>query len=134
MSHNMFEVVVSLLFLAGFLMHCIKCAGVAKRSGVSPSIGGWFVQYWWVLVVRLSVLYALFIMYATNENLMDKIFAQIGFTETYSLPVTKVTSFLFGFLSDSILDIISPKIPWLNRDIPTYNEEKKPAAEVKTTA
>lgn len=107
------------IFILGFLLHTLKVANNAVTNKVFPSILLWVLNYWPMVLIRLGLATALFIVYATEPSLTDKLFGWLGFNAAYSLPVTRTTSFIFGFFADNVLDFIAKKVPWLAQELPS---------------
>ena len=118
-----------LLFTVGFANHTYKAASVAVQKKAIDSKREWLIKYAYVLLSRYGVVLALFCLYATNPALLDQALGWAGFKESYSLPVTKPISYIMGYFSDSILDFIAKKIPFLSHELPPNADDAALPAE-----
>jgi hypothetical protein len=106
------------LFVAGFLAHVLKVANDDVQKTMFPSKLAWFRVFYINVIVRLVIVTALWILYTTTPDFFVSTLAKFGLNFNMALPITKVTGFLVGFFSDSLLDLGTQKIPWLGRQIP----------------
>lgn len=116
------QIIISSLFTLGFLVHCLFAASNAVRDKRVSSTWAWFCTVKLTLLIRYGMTLCLFLVYANNQALVNKVLGFLSFTESMSLPVTKVTSVIIGYFADSVLDLISkiPKLSILSREIPQY--------------
>lgn len=116
------QFVIAVLFAFGFAVHCLFAASNAVRDKRVPTTQAWFVAVWCTVLVRFVLTLLLFLIYAGNQVLFDRLLAFTSFNAQISLPVTRVTACLLGYFADSILDLIAkmPKLAWLSREIPQY--------------
>ena len=106
------------IFLAGFLIQVLNSSNNAVKAGVYKSFRPWFTKNWEVVIIRFSLAVAVWTAYATNTALVTEWLGKVGISFALALPVTKTTSFFFGYAADSLLDLISNKVPWLQHYLP----------------
>jgi len=111
-------VLAVVLFVLGFLAHVLKVANDDVQKTLFPTKRAWFKVFYINVLVRLVIVVAAWLLYSTTPDFFVAMLAKFGLNFNMALPITKVTSFLVGFFSDSLLDIGTQKIPWLGRQIP----------------
>jgi hypothetical protein len=124
------------LFVAGFLCHVLKVANDDVQKTLFATKRAWLRVFYINVIVRLVIVVAAWILYSTTPDFFVSLLAKFGLNFDMALPVTKVTSFIVGFFSDSLLDLGTKKIPWLGREIPPAYiapEVKKQVADQATT-
>jgi hypothetical protein len=106
-------------FVTGFLAHVLKVSSDDVQKTLFPNKLAWFKVFWPNVVVRLSICVALWCLYATDPTLFVKLLNHFSLNFNFSVPATKVVSFIVGFFADSLLDLGTSKIPFLGRQIPS---------------
>jgi hypothetical protein len=109
---------VGLMFVAGFILHCFQVADRNVNQKLFPSVVEWFKTYWLSALIRGAICLTLWSIYIDNPKFAVKALAFFGMNFNMALPATKCVGGLVGYFSDSILDLISAKIPFLKRQIP----------------
>jgi hypothetical protein len=106
-----------LLFLSGAALHILNRAGYALRSKRHPSRRSYLAANWDILLYRQAVGAALFWAWASG--------ALAAFDLGLELPVTHLTAFGAGLLTDYLLDKAQDRLPFLRSEIPHANGDAK---------
>ncbi len=117
-------------FFAGALLFVLKRAAMAVRSKTNPiaSRREYLARNWDVLLVRMGLGLPLFWVWV-HYDLTDLIKAQIGVSLPFDVKVGAMSSFMFGFLADSVLDWLATweNLPaWIRKEIPERNSGGTP--------
>lgn len=107
------------LFVLGFLAHVLKVCNEDVQKTLFPTKLAWFKVFYINVLVRLGITIAAWLLYVNSPDFFVSMLAKFGLNFNMALPITKVTSFIIGFFSDSLLDLGTQKIPWLGRQIPS---------------
>lgn len=112
------------LYLLGQLVHIQKRAGMAVRSKSNRirSRVEFIAFNWDVLLVRVALCAGLFWVLLTNPRGLTRIFLLFGAEIPADISVDLGTALIFGYFADSVLDWIVSKIPWLQKELPAWND------------
>lgn len=116
------------LFAAGAVLHVLKRAGYAVRSGKFVSRGAYLRHYWDALLIRNVMESILFLTWISRPELLQRVLAFVG-ASVGDLPIAHGTAFVAGYFGDSVLDWLAEKIPALRKELPEVNggnNENKP--------
>lgn len=122
MNHHSL-LLLGLLFAVGMLLHVLKRANYAVMGKRFPSMRAWFQFYWVNLLIRSFFQMLIFFAAATEPDFLRSLMEKFGMTMAIELPVTLLTAPAFGYFGDSVLDWVTSKVPFLQKEIPPANGE-----------
>lgn len=111
------------VYIAGQALHILKRAHLGAGG-----IRGFFQRNWIALLVRLFLATALLMWWAQSPGFLNTLLGRFGVTVGFELPLTWPTAAIYGFFSDSILDWVISKVPFLQSEVPAINGAAAAAA------
>ena len=127
--HYHITAAIWVLYLLGQFVHILKRAGMAVRSKsncIRSRIE--FIAFNWdVLLIRVVLCAGLFWVLVTNPRGLTRIFMLLGAGITADISVDFGTALIFGYFADSILDWVVSRIPFLQKELPAWNDPGQPA-------
>lgn len=123
-SHHIGDLLYWLAFLAGQLLHDLKRADIQSRWRPGATKRAFFTKNWVVLVIRAALQLPFFYGWR-HYDVLPWISSLTGYAVPFAIPVNPLTSFLFGFFADSLLDWFSTwdKAPtWIKSEIPKIED------------
>ncbi len=120
---------VWLLYLLGQFVHMLKRAGMAVRSKSNRIRSRFeFIAFNWdALLIRVVLCAGLFWVLLTNPRGLTRILSLLGSDLTVDVSVDLGTALIFGYFADSVLDWMVSKIPFLQKELPEWNEPGNPS-------
>jgi len=120
-AHN--DIWIWLLYASGQMVHILKRAGMAVRSRTNSihSRLEFILFFWDSLLVRVVLCVGLFWVVLSNPRALAALLSLVGVDLAIEVPVSRGTALIFGYFADSILDWLVSKIPWLERELPSWN-------------
>ncbi|MBZ5662743.1 MAG: hypothetical protein LAO08_20265 [Acidobacteriia bacterium] len=127
--HHVGDFLYWLAFFAGQLLHDLKRADIYARYRAGATKRAFLEKNWVVLLTRAALELPLFYGWR-HYDVTPWISSLTGYTVPFTIPVNPLTSFLFGFFADSLLDWFSTwgKAPgWIKSEIPKIDDGNAPA-------
>jgi hypothetical protein len=106
-------------YMIGQLLHVLKRADMSVKSKISgvASIRQFLSLNWIAIVIRLGAGAALYELVWRNPKVIG---ALLGVSWLEQLPMGWAVAFLFGLLSDLLVDWLTAKVPALQNEIPKF--------------
>ena len=126
--HHQTTAAIWALYLLGQFVHILKRAGMAVRSKSNRIRSrSEFISFNWdALLIRVVLCSGLFWVLLMNPRSLTRIFTLLGAGITADIPVDLGTALIFGYFADSILDWVVNRIPFLQKELPAWNDPGHP--------
>jgi hypothetical protein len=111
------------LFMAGHALHVLKRAGLSKASKISgvTSRREWFEVNALTLLIRLFANAAAFSYWLAHPDVATHLAGGLGIPMDLTLEPGHATAAMFGLSGDSMVDWVTAKVPFLQKEIPSVS-------------